>query len=75
MPTATAQNILEKAGFTVRTIGNAKNQTYESTIIYYQTGQLSNAQKIGKALTSYSITYTESSLASPDAVLVVIGLK
>lgn len=70
---AKAADTLEKAGFTVRTTGNAKQQTYESTIIYYQQGREAEAAQVQQALTSYQATLQESTLANPDMVLVVIG--
>jgi LytR cell envelope-related transcriptional attenuator len=69
------QTILKSAGFTVRTIGNAKTQDYASTYVYYQAGKLDQANKVAAALTTYSVTVQESSLAAPDMVLVVIGKK
>ena len=71
---ATAKTTLEQAGFTVRTTGNANHQTYTSTVIYYETGDLAQAQSVQQALSGYSPTLEESSsLASPDQVLVVVG--
>lgn len=70
---ATGRSVLEQAGFTVRTIGNANNQTYQTTVIYYQTGYLAQAQMVEAALNKYSVSLQESSIASPDQVLVVMG--
>ena len=71
---AKARDYLTTAGLSVRTIGNATHQDYSSTVIYYQTGYISEAQSVQAALkTHYSITLQESSLADPDMVLVVIG--
>ena len=71
---AQVRTTLQSAGFTVQSIGNANNQTYTSTVIYYATGQLAGAQSVQQALSSYSPTLQESSsLASPDDVLVVVG--
>lgn len=72
---ATAKTTLTKAGYTVRLIGNASAQNYTSSIIYYQTGKLADAQAIQTALPAYSFTLEESSLVSPDNILVIIGLK
>ena len=70
----TVKGVLEKAGFSVRTTGNAKTQTYTSTIIYYQTGKLDEAKLVQAALSQYSPTLQEStSVASPDIILVVYG--
>jgi len=71
---STGKTILEQAGFTVRTIGNAQHQNYTSTVIYYQTGKQAEAQAVQSALSKYKSTLQESSgLASPDMVLVVLG--
>lgn len=71
-----AKSTLEKAGFTVRTIGNANNQDYESTVIYYATGHKADAESVQAALSTYTITLEESTtLANPDMILVVIGKK
>jgi hypothetical protein len=67
--------VLEQAGFTVSTIGNANNQTYQTTVVYYQTGYLAQAQMVEAALSKYSVSLQESSIASPDQVLVVMGQK
>lgn len=72
---AKAKTTLEAAGFKVRTTGNAQNQNYGTTTVYYQTGRQSEAEAVKAALNGYSVTLTESSLAAPDMVLVVIGLK
>lgn len=73
---ASAKTTLQKAGYTVRTIGNAKQQTYTTSYIYYKTGKLAEAQAVQAVLKSYSITLQEASnLADPDDLLVVIGAK
>lgn len=72
---ASAKATLTKAGFTVRTTGNAANQNYAQTTIYYQTGHLADAQAVQASLTQYQALLEESTLANPDNVLVVIGLK
>jgi hypothetical protein len=69
---ATAQSTLTKAGFTVSKIGNAANQSYAKTTIYYQTGHQSEAQKVADALGKGTLLES-SSLAKPDIVLVVVG--
>lgn len=71
----TAKSVLEKAGYTVRTVGNATNQNYESTTIYYQTGHKADAEAVQAALTGYTVTLEESTLADPDMILVVVGKK
>ena len=71
----TVSNILEKAGFTVRTSGNAKNQTYTTSYVYYQKGKEAEAQEVAKSLTNYSPVIEESTLAAPDNILVVVGKK
>ena len=72
---STVKSLLEKAGYTVKSIGNAHSQTYQSTVIYYQTGRLEEAKLVQTALNSYSATIEESTLASPDMILVVYGSK
>jgi hypothetical protein len=72
---AKAETVIEKAGFTVRTIGNAKNQDYATTQVYYATGQKAAAEAVKESLTGYDVTITESSLANPDMILVVVGSK
>ncbi len=70
----TIKTTLQDAGFTVRTVGNAKTQNYQSTLIYYQTGKLAEAQAVQSALSQYSPTLEESTtLASPDMILVIYG--
>lgn len=65
---------LEKAGFTVRTVGNAKSQTYQKTVLYYRSGKQEEAKAVQAALSRYQSELVESdSLASPDTVLVVSG--
>jgi len=66
---------IEKSGFKVRELGNTKTQDYPTTIIYYQKGKLAEAQAVKDAITSYTATLEESTLANPDMVLVVIGKK
>ena len=68
-----AKATLENDGFTVRTTGNATHQTYTSTVIYYQTGQLTAAQQVAASLSAYSPALEESTLANPDNVLVVVA--
>lgn len=70
---STARSILTKNGFTVREIGNANHQTYNSTVIYYQPGHQAEAELVQKNLSEYSTSLQESSLANPDMILVVIG--
>jgi hypothetical protein len=72
---ATGRSILEQAGFKVNSVGNANNQTYQTTVIYYQTGLQAQAQMVEAALAKYSVSLQESSIASPDQVLVVMGQK
>lgn len=72
---AKVQDILKAAGISVRSIGNAKTQTYDTTMIYYAEGRLAEAQKVQSVLTGYTATLEQSTLADPDMVLVVIGKK
>lgn len=65
---------LEKAGFTVRAIGNARNQ-YKETIIYYDEGKEELAKKVSEALSSRKSVLKQSPIAKPDDVLVVAGEK
>ncbi len=69
----TAANTLTKAGFTIRTTGNAKNQTYTSTYIYHQVGKKAEAELVAAALASYKPLVQESTLADPDMILVVVA--
>jgi hypothetical protein len=68
-----AATILEKSNFKVRTTGNAKTQDYKATIIYYTVGNQAEAEAVQAGLTGYTATLQESTLASPDMVLVIIG--
>lgn len=71
---ATAKTKLTAAGFSVRTTGNATNQTYTSTYIYYATGQESAAASVKEALAAYSpVVQLSDTLAKPDNVLVVVA--
>ncbi len=72
---STVKTMLTKAGFTVRTIGNAATQNYTATMIYYQTGKLDAAKAVQNALTGYTATLQESAQANPDNVLVILGKK
>lgn len=72
---AKARFVLEQAGFKVRTIGNAQSQTYQTTIVYYLDGKQSEAELVKTALSNYMVTLEQSTLASPDDVLIVIGTK
>lgn len=71
---ATGASALEKAGFTVRTTGNATSRSYGKTTIYYQAGRQKEAEAVQRALSGYTTVLEQSALASPDMVLVVIGL-
>ncbi|MEI6477938.1 MAG: LytR C-terminal domain-containing protein [bacterium] len=71
---ASAASVLVKAGYSVRTTGNAKQRTYTSTYVYYKTGYQVQAALIQKALTGYDAQLQEStSLAAPDMILVVVA--
>ena len=70
-----AKASLEAAGFTVQQTGNATNQTYDSTVIYYQSGRSAEAKAVQTALSGYTTSLEQSTLADPSMVLVVIGLK
>lgn len=73
---ASASTLLEKGGYAVRTVGNAKNQSYAQTTVYYQAGKKAEAEDVAKTISSkYSPQLEESTLASPDMVLVVVGVK
>lgn len=69
----TTKTTLEKAGFTVRAVGNAKNQNYTKTTIYYQTGKKAEAEAVQSALPAGSVLEESSTQANPDMVLVVYG--
>jgi hypothetical protein len=70
---ASTKTKLEAAGFTVKSIGNAKNQNYTKSYVYYQAGKKAEAEAVFAALTDSSALLEESTLASPDMVLVVFG--
>jgi hypothetical protein len=70
---ATTKTTLEKAGFTVKSIGNAKSQTYTKTYVYYQAGKKAEADAVLAALADSKAVLEESTLANPDMVLVVFG--
>lgn len=72
---AKAKNVLTAAGYTVRTVGNASNRSYQNTTIYYQAGNSANAALIKQSLTGYTSVLQESELAAPDMVLVVVGVN
>lgn len=63
---------LTKQSFTISSIGNAQ-QTYETTIIYYQTGQRVAAELLSKSLGEPAVTLEENAIATPADVLIVIG--
>jgi hypothetical protein len=69
---AATRDELIAASLSVRTIGNATNRTYTKTIVYYSSGNETLAQNVATAL-GVADTPTESTLAAPDAVLVVVG--
>lgn len=70
---AATKTTLEKAGFTVKSIGNAKSQTYTKTYVYYQSGKKAEADAVFAALADSKAVLEESTLANPDMVLVVFG--
>jgi hypothetical protein len=70
-----AKTTVEKAGFSVRTIGNAATQNYATTMVYYKEGRKAEAEAVQAALAGYTATLEQSSLADPDMVLVIIGKK
>lgn len=72
---ATGQETLEAAGFTIDSVGNAKKFNYTTTIVYYPAGKAANAQLVADALTSYSVSTEENSVADGYDALVVIGDK
>ena len=73
---SSAADSLRQAGLAVSGIGNGVSRTHTSTIIYYQTGKLSTAQKVQKTLSSYTSTLQEDSAQTgADTVLVVLGPK
>jgi ubiquitin len=73
---AKSKDLLAKAGFNVKSVGNAKTQNYSSTFVYYQAGKQAQANLVQQTLKdTYSVTLQESPLAQPDDVLIVIGKK
>ncbi len=65
---------LEKSGFSVRVIGDAR-YGYLETIIYYLPGKEDLAKKISEALSNRKTNLKESAIAKPDDALVVAGEK
>lgn len=70
---AATKTTLEKAGFTVKSIGNAKSQNYTKTYVYYASGKKAEGEAVLAALADSAAVLEESTLASPDMVLVVFG--
>lgn len=71
---AGVRTTLTQAGFTVRSIGNAKTQDYSGDTIFYQTGHLADAQAVQQSLKKASTSLVENNdLVAPDQVVVVVG--
>ncbi len=73
---AKVQQLLEGKGYKIASVGNATKQ-YESTIVYYKTGQEKLAEALKKdisTLYSVSIQNSDSIVGSYDAVI-ALGAK
>jgi len=71
-----AEKILEDNGFKVSAIGNANNQTYASTVVYYKSDKSAEAELVSKTLSDNNYTTSinqDDSLVGTNDVLVVIG--
>ena len=66
---------LEKAGYSIRTVGNAAKNTYTQSIIYYQAGNKDKAELIKTSLNDSTVTTEESTTAAPDDILIIYGSK
>jgi len=73
---AALKDKMEKDGFKIASVGNAKS-IYQTTIIYYKTGKQSQAQLVKDFIgTSYQTSLEENSeLVGTADVLIVLGLK
>ena len=69
------RDILSAAGFNVISVGNATNYNYATTIVYYKTGQETQANLVKSALSSRIISTELSTTLSAYDVLVVVGSK
>ena len=66
---------LEKKGFKIESIGNAKN-SYNSTIIYYNKNKKEEAQIVSDNLTQFQTTiHEDTELTGQYDVLIVLGTK
>lgn len=71
-----AKDILEKAGYSVNTIGNAKKFTYTQTYIYYKTGREETAKAIQTTLSDYdTILQLSDAIVGTNDLVIVIGKK
>lgn len=67
---------LEKLGFSVSKLTNARNFNYAESIIYYKTGKQAEAELVKDALTGRTVTIQNSdSVAGSYDVVLVVGKK
>ena len=72
---AQAKQDLEKKGFKIESIGNAKN-SYNSTIIYYNKNKKEEAQIVSDNLTQFQTSLQENpELTGQYDILIVLGTK
>jgi len=72
----TGKEAVEAAGFTVEATGNARSFSYESTYVYYTSGNKEKAQLVADGISNkYETTLEENSVADGYDALVVIGKK
>lgn len=71
---AILQKVLTDNGFTIDSVSNASRFTYATTIIYYNTGKLAEAELAKATLTNYSVTTTENAqVAGIYDLVIVVG--
>ncbi len=71
---AKAQTVAQKAGYTVKSVGNATNQTYTASIVYYKTGKEAEATALKTAMADYAPTIQLSdALVGTDDLLLVVA--
>lgn len=73
----TARDLLVKDGFKILSTGNAENQKYETTVVYFHSEKTAEADLVLKSLEGkYQVTKEENNTLTKDSdVLVVIGKK
>lgn len=69
---AALRNDLTKQSFKISSVGNAQ-QTYPTSLVYYQTGKQAEAELVAKTLAEPAVTLEENAIAKPTDLLIVIG--